>query len=178
MILLKPYPHPDDWMYENPDAPLQEMSRPLKDVRNNLMRYEDPLFDHLLKIFYFRNETQYIRGWIVTVHKCAYKTDKVKAPKGKKDQRLSPEDIYEILWASRADSFNGYHEGLLKDFNYKGNPEYSDLPYVHHGGDVEQAEQFMKGYYIWLAKNLSTKEKISFNDVQDEIKILLKKYPI
>jgi hypothetical protein len=172
------YPHPDDWMYEDTESPLQEMSRPLKFVQDDLRKYEGAMFTHLLKIFYFRDDTRYLRGWIITVHKCVFQTFKVKAPKGKKDYRLSTEDIYEILWGSRVDVFPEHHDGMLKDFNTKSNPEYSDLPYIHKGGNVEQAEAFLKGYYIWLAKNLSTKERITFDDVKDEIMTLLKKYPV
>ena len=69
-------------------------------------------------------------------------------------------------------------EGTIDDFNDKGNPEYMHLPYIHKGGDVEQAGRFMKEYFILPAKNLSAKEKITNTEVQDEIYLLLRKFPV
>jgi hypothetical protein len=176
MIIVKPL-HPDGWMHENPEAVLQEMAFPRKKVEDHLVRYSGALFTHLLKIFYFRNNHHDLRGWVVTVHKCVFSLPKVKAPKGKKDYRLSTESIYELLWGEWNDDFPAIHTGMLKDFNYKDNPEYANLPYIYAGGDVNRAEGFLKDYYIWLAKNLSAKEKIILSEVQDEIKGLLRKYP-
>jgi hypothetical protein len=180
MIIVKPRSslHPDDWQYENPDVPLQEMAYPRKKVEFDLTKFEETMFTHLLKIFYYRDFEQYLRGWIVTVFKCAFRMHKVKAPKGKKDYFLSAEDIYELLWGGRIDVFLSHHDGTIKDFNYKANPEYAYLPYVHAGGDVEGAEQFMKAYYIWLARNLSKNGKVTLADVQYEIETLLRKYPL
>jgi hypothetical protein len=167
MIIVKPhsYLHPDDWQYEDPEAPLQEMAHPRKKVEFELTKFDGALFTQLLKIFYYHDFKQYLRGWIVTVHKCAYTTHKVKAPKGKKDYRLSAQSIFNCFWDGWGDQFPGLHDGELKDFNNKSHPDYVDLPYVHAGGDVEQAEQFIKSYLIWLARNLSEKEKIPFDSL-------------
>ena len=171
-------PHPDDWKYENPDESLQEMSQPRKEVERQLTKYEDSLFTHLLKIFYYREFEQYLRGLIVTVHKCAFKLPKVKATKGKKDYRLPRLDIYELLWnGDYGDCFQPMHDGTLKDFNCKSHPDYAYLPYVHKGGDIDNAESFMKAYYNWVAKNLAVKDIITYNDVKDEVEELLNKYP-
>jgi hypothetical protein len=57
-------------------------------------------------------------------------------------------------------------------------PGYKYLPYVHAGGNEKNAGEFIKEYHLWLAKELSVKERIFLPDVQDEIKLLLKKYPV
>jgi hypothetical protein len=41
----------------------------------------------------------------------------------------------------------------------------------------KNAGEFVKAYYIWLAKQLSKEGKVSKDDVHDEIKDLLRKYP-
>jgi hypothetical protein len=69
-------------------------------------------------------------------------------------------------------------EGTIDDLTDKSNPEYTYLPSLHKGGGVEQAGRFMKEYFIWRAKNLSTKEKITNTEVQDEIYLLLRKFPV
>jgi hypothetical protein len=180
MIIARPHahPHPDDWQYEDPNARLREMSFPRKEVENQLSRWVDTLHTHLLKIFYYRDDTRNMRGWIVTVYKCAFRTAKVKAPKGKKDYILSAEDIYELLWGGWNDTFAGFHRGTLEDFNCKSNYEYADLPYIHAGGNERSAHDFFRDYFVWLARQLSEKGKVNLDDVRSKIEALLRKYPL
>jgi hypothetical protein len=176
MILVKPYPHPDDWQKEDPAIPLQEMSFAKDEVMHKLTRYEDTIFTHLLKLFYFRDFPEYFNNWSITVYKSAFRVHKIKKTNGK-DKRPDAEDIYEWMWGDAEDSFDEHHRGILKDFNNKSDPEYQDLPYVHAGGDVEGAGLFIKNYHLWLARQLSSKGEVSKDDVQDKIKELLNKYP-
>jgi hypothetical protein len=178
MIIVKPYPHPDDWQKEDPSLPLQEMSYPENKVWQLLTQYEGTTFTHLLKLFYFRDFPEYFNNWSVAVYKSAFFVHKVKKAHGK-DKWPDAEDIYAWLWANPwGDMFDAMHSGTLKDFNNKSDPEYQNLPYVHAGGDEEQAESFLKDYFIWLARQLSSKGKVSKDDVQDKIKELLKKHPL
>ena len=76
------------------------------------------------------------------------------------------------------DSFKEHHSGILHDFNNKSDPEYSGLPYVHAGGDPLGAGLFIKNYHLWLARQLSKNGEVTKDDVQNEIKELLRKYPL
>jgi hypothetical protein len=177
MILVKPYPHPDDWMKEDPSLPLQEMSLAKDEVMRKLTRYDDTIFTHLLKLFYFRDFPQYFNNWSIAVFKSAFRVHKIKNPKGK-DKLPDVEDIYYWMWGGAEDSFDAHHRGMLRNFNNKGDEEYRDLPYVHAGGNEEQAGLFIKNYHLWLAKQLASKGEVSKDDVQDKIKELLKKHPV
>jgi hypothetical protein len=178
MILVKPYPHPDDWQKEDPSVSLQEMAYPKDKVWQLLTRYEDTTFTHLLKLFYFRDFPEYFNNWSIAVYKSAFFVHKIKKAHGK-DKWPDAEDIYDWLWKSPwEDMFDTMHSGILKDFNDKSDPEYQNLPYVHSGGDEEGAREFMKNYYIWLARQLSKNGKVTKDDVQDKIKELLRKHPL
>jgi len=167
--------HPDDWM-KNDDTNLQEMSRPKKDVERILSQWYEIIFTHLMKLYYFRDNERDFHGWCTSVWKGAIKVDKVKSPKGK-DQLPDAQTIYDWMWGCHEDVFPDWHTGDLKDFNNKSDPDYQDLPYIHAGGDVEIAGEFIKAYHIWLAKELSSKGRVSLVDVQDQIKELLDEYP-
>jgi len=170
-----PYPHPDDWMYVNTEEQLQEMSLGRKDVERKLNQYISVILTHLLKLFYFRNNKDDFNGWTSSIFKCAFSVHKIKNPVGR-DKLPDAQTIYNWMWGNSEDSFSDWHKSYLKDFNNKGDPEYRDLPYIHNGGDEGMAGEFIKAYHIWLAKQLSTKGKVSKDEVQDEIKDLLKKY--
>jgi hypothetical protein len=86
--------------------------------------------------------------------------------------------IYDWMWGNNEDVFNSWHDGFIKDANYKANPEYSYLPYINARGDEKGAGNFVKDYHLWLARELSKNGKVSLSDVQDEIKLLFKKYSI
>jgi hypothetical protein len=178
MILIKPYPHPDDWMKEDTSLPLQEMSFAKDEVMHKLTRYEDTTFTHLLKLFYFRGFPEYFNNWSIAVYKSAFFVHKIKKAQGK-DKWPDAEDIYAWLWQDPwEDMFDTMHRGLLRDFNNKNDPEYQDLPYVHAGGDEKGAESFLKDYYVWLARQLSKNGKVDNVAVQDKIGELLKKHPL
>jgi hypothetical protein len=176
MIIVKPYPHPDDWMKEDPNFPLQEMSLTRDEVRDKLTRYDGTIFTHLLKLFYFRDFDEYFQNWSAAVFKSAFRVHKIKKANGK-DKNPSPEEIYEWMWGGSEDSFDSWHGGFIKDANYKGNPEYKDLSYIYAGGNEKSAGSFVKDYHLWLARELSKKGRVSLTDVQNEIKLLFRKYP-
>jgi hypothetical protein len=161
--------------YDNFVSQLYEMAYPLDKVERNLTAYQTNVFTHLLKLFYFRDFPDYFNNWTSTVAQMRM-VHKVKKGKGK-DQFPDAETIFEWVWMGRVDSFSEHHRGVVGDFNYKGNPEYKDLPYIHKGGDPLNAEKFMAGYYEWLATELSKKGNVRLTDIQKKIEELLRKYP-
>jgi hypothetical protein len=154
------------------------MSFPSKKVWLELTRYNGTIFTHLLKLFYFREYKEYFQNWSNAVFKSAFQVHKIKAPKGKKDKRPDAEDIYYWMWGGAEDVFDSHHEGFVRGANIKSDPDYKDLPYIHAGGNEKNAGEFIKAYHLWLAKELSAKDKIDLPDVQAEIKLLFKKYPV
>jgi hypothetical protein len=170
------YHHPDDWMYEDDTQPLLEMSLPRTEVWKKLVQYDSTIEEHLLKLFYFREYKEYFQSWSNAVYKSAFRTYKIKAPKGKKDKLPDAQTIYDWMWSGSADDFDIIHSGWIKGVNNKSLPDYQDLPYIHAGGNEKNAGEFIKAYHLWLAKELSAKERIYLPDVQDEIKLLFKKY--
>jgi hypothetical protein len=178
MAIVKPYPHPDDWMKEKTPESLQEMASSPKKAEEILTRYSGTTLEHLLKLFYFRNFTDYFHNWTNAVYKSAYYVPKLKSPPRLKNKFPPAEMIYEWMWSIWEGSFENYHAGFIGDVNNKSNPDYQYLPYIHKGGDVRDAEKFAKDYHLWLAKELSKGGRVKLMDVQDEIKLLFKKYPV
>jgi hypothetical protein len=178
MVFVKPYPHPDDWMKEDPSAPLQEMAYPPDKVEANLTRYGDALVEYLFKLFYFREFGEYFNNWSNSVYKCAFHVSKLSSPPRLKN-KLPPADmIYEWMWSGWEDTIDIQHTGFLKNVNNKSNPEYQHLPYIHARGDEKGAGGFIKDYHLWLARKLSKDGRVDIDDVRDEIKLLFRKYPI
>jgi hypothetical protein len=170
IIIRQPnFKHPPE------DTAFQEMAYPLDKVLDKLLAKEDVVFDHLLKLFYFRDFSDYFNNWTSSVAKMdrVYKVNKGKG----KDCYPDAQIILDWLWNKRTDCFESHHDGMIKNFNYKSNPEYSKLPYIHSGGDAESAAKFMGDYYLWLAKKLSQNGRITVAEVQEEIKRLFRKYP-
>jgi hypothetical protein len=185
MLIISPpasphkYPHPDDWMYEDPEILLQEMASPPDVVQTNLTKYDGSLCSHLLKLFYFRDFQEYFNNWSNTVYKCAFRVSKLSSPPKYKNKWPSADLIYKWMWGDPwEDIFDTLHAGFVKDVNNKSNPEYQYLPYIHQGGDEQQAASFIKDYHLWLARRLSKDGKVSLSDVRDEIKLLFRKYPV
>jgi hypothetical protein len=177
MEFAKPYPHPDDWMKEDPSIPLQETSLTKDEVWNKLTRYDGTIFTNLLNLFYFREFEDYFQDWSAAVFKSAFRVHKIKKSNGK-DRNPSSREIYYWMWGGAEDSFDSWHEGFLENANSERNEEYQDLPYIPSKGNERNAGNFMKGYYHWLAKKLSKNREVSLKDVQDEIKLLFKKYQV
>jgi hypothetical protein len=179
MVLVKPYPHPDDWMKEGPDAPLQEMASSPDKVEQKLTQFHGTILTHLLKLFYFRDFTDYFQSWTTAVFKSAFYVSKLSSPPRLKNKLPPAQMIYDWMWGDPWDDvFDNLHDGFIKDANYKTNPEYQDLPYIHAGGNEKNAGSFIKYYHLWLAKELSKNGRVSLSDVQDEIKLLFRKYPV
>jgi hypothetical protein len=138
MIIVKPYPHPDDWMKEDPENP-QEMASSPDDIRKDLTQYGGALVEHLFKLFYFREFEEYFKNWSNSVYKCAFHVLKLNSPPKLKN-KLPPADmIYEWMWGRWEDSLDTEHNGFLRNVNNKNNPEYQHLPYIHVGGDEKSA---------------------------------------
>jgi hypothetical protein len=171
MILVK-YPNLDP-TDKNPT--MQEMAYSADKVEQKLTAFEEVVFDHLLKLFYFRDFSEYFNNWtsFVAQMRRVYKISKGKG----KDRFPDAQTILDWIWNNRVDSFEDHHQGIIKDFNYKGNPEYSNLPYVHNGGKPDTVGKFMADYYYWLAKELSKKGIVTLPEIQNKIKELFHKYP-
>jgi hypothetical protein len=178
MIIVKPYPHPDDWMKEDPNTPLQEMASSPEKIYKDLTQYGGALVEHLFKLFYFREFVEYFNNWSNSVYKCAFRVSKLSSPPRLKNKLPPAEMIYEWMWGRWEDTIDIQHAGFLKNVNNKSNPEYQHLPYIPAGGDEKGAGDFIKDYHIWLARKLSKNGRADIDDVRDEIKALLKKYPV
>jgi len=170
--LINETTHPDDWINESAESILNEMSAPEPVVRQHLTRFDDTLFEHLMKLFYFR-DPQYFNGWANSVYKSAIYVKKIKILKGK-DKYPSYSQIYEWMWGEVEDCFHARHSGLLKDFNDKNNPNYKYLPRVR----VNEANVllFIRAYHDWLAKELSAKGQVTYRGVCAVLKRLLMKF--
>jgi len=171
--------HPDDWMRINESLiqSLTEMSVSREDMKKILYVYHyNPRFWHLLKLFYFRDNQRDFNGWTTSVWKGLASIPKLKNPNGK-DKLPDAQFIYNWVWGNFEDSFEDWHEGALKDFNDKSNPEFRDLLYIHARGDADTAGAFVKEYHLWLAKKLAKQGWVTKADVQSEIEELLRKYP-
>jgi hypothetical protein len=151
---------------------LQEMAKTRDEISRTLNMYESARFVHLLKIFYFRECTHYLRGWMNTVYKSSFSVQKWKPTKKYPNAQM----IFDIIWGDSEDSFTDHHTGLVADFNYKGNPDYTDLPYIK--GNERSALAFIRDYFLWLSRQLAKDGKVTFPEVIDALNNALRKYPV
>ena len=149
---------------------IASMSESWKSIDARLHYNYHIMLEHLAKIFYYRDFTNYLRGW-----KTSCRKGFEKVPRCKNTNRY-PEfkKLYESLWLNLEDVFDERHDSIIEDINY--DKEYDDLP------DVEELsprfKPFCKEYVENLCGYISENGGISSEENSELIDELLDKFGI
>jgi len=149
---------------------LTEMTTKWSEIRKDFVSHLYEMKEHLAKIFYYRDFSQYLRGW-----KAACRKGFEEIPRQKEvDKYPSFEKIYECLWTEREDIFNKTHKSIIDDLNY--DPQYDDLPTVESVSS--NFKGFCEEYIRRLCLTVSHYGGIGSRENSELIDELLKKWKI
>jgi hypothetical protein len=142
-------------------------------IEMKLSHGEDIRDLYLLAVYFFRNFSDYVDGWVNTVFKLA-----IRVNKDNRTNRWPNKDfLYNVLFGKAEDAFSEHLRAFISAFNNKRDPDYTELPIIT-SYDKNVVFSFCKEYYGWLASELSTKGSMVIEDVRSQISDLLKKYPL
>jgi hypothetical protein len=146
----------------------QEMACSSSVIIQRLLRYQDSSLEHLLKLFYFRDLSDYIHSWMSAVYKCNIQTHR----NVKNNKWPTFDFLFKYLWKNEEDAFiDSHHEGYIASF-----ASYKYLPKIEKP-DLEGASLFCEAYYSWLAKEFSQKGSVKLEEVEEKLSFLLKEIP-
>ena len=146
---------------------MQEMAGRWSDIRVELVSHYTVMIQHLAKIYYYRDFSDYIRGWKLT---CRKGFDGI--PKIKSTNKLPTfEKLYECMWEERADIFDKVHKNALAEIEY----ECDELPTINRMDS--NFENFAEEYIRTICEYGSEFGEITPKENSDLIDELLDKYP-
>ena len=120
-----------------------------------LMKHNNTRLQYLLKLYSQRRSEQGIHY----IYKSACRTYKYW-----NDFPPSQDYLYKILWTDIRDFFWPFHADFVSVFR-----KYFDS----HLENSNNASKFCDDYFKWLSQKLSEKGKVSFEEVEGELKRLL-----
>lgn len=145
---------------------LKELARNRDKVLSMLDSGINRTREHLLKLYYYRNDEEDFIGWIKEVRAYMGRVSKIK-----KSGYPSSSLIYKEIWLDDKDSFEDDHKAYVEDFMLEM-PELGRIEYD------PRATKFCDDYFIWLSKKLSSQGAVSLSEVLNEINLLREKYPL
>ena len=145
---------------------MTEMALKWDKIRVELVSHLYEMKIHLGKIYFYRDFSDYIRGWKIT---CMKGFEEV--PRMKHNNKFPTfEKLYECLWEEREDVFNV--KGIVEDVEYF----CEELPIIENY-DEDNFKSFCEEYIRTLCEYVSEFGGIRGKENSDLIDELLDKYP-
>ena len=151
-----------------------EQARSKAAAENKLTEEQEVRIGYLIKLFYYRDFTDYAWGWKASCRKGLNKPIKVRL--NKKAKFLSSDDICEILYEEWEDTLQKYHNMILEDIAFDRGT-YANLPVVQYS-NFSNFRKFFKEYCLIVADILAKGDYISAKENSDILDRLLEKFPI
>jgi hypothetical protein len=148
-----------------------EMSKELKKQGAEIGASRFRIFEHLFKLFYFRDNKVWQSDWMK--HLAGNTPTTYYLPRSKKlpKQRF----IYDNLWKDGEDSFSVEH-GMFQKIMSILEEDY-DLSPIRKNPKLEEFMAFCNDYCLWVSDMLSKQLNVKYGEVKPVIIELLKKYP-
>ena len=145
---------------------LKELARNRDKVLSMLDSGINRTREHLLKLYYYRDDKEDLMSWVKEVRAYMGRVSKIK-----KSGYPSSALIYKEIWLDDLDSFEDEHKAYVDDFMLEM-PELGEIEYD------PQATEFCSDYFLWLSKKLSSQGTVSLSEVLGEVYLLREKYPV
>ena len=162
------------WKNNNLLLRLAEHTRSKVDVENTLTKEQEVRIEHLIKLFYYRDFTNYVWGWKASCRKGLENPIKIRT--GKKAKFLTFDDMFEILYEEWEDTLQKYHDRLLDDISFD-RVTYKDLPLVESPNFFD-FKGFFKDYCLTVSNLLSSGNYFSARDNSEILDDILLKYTL
>ena len=132
-------------------------------IRSQMQSHFYRMFEHLIKVYYYHNYSQYLRGWITSIRKGFEHISKLvnthKYPT--KEQIL--DEIWKV-WLDNDEDFDQLHIEIVDEINNS----YDEIEPIEHI-DLIGFNRFAKQYCELLAEKLSKKGSISTDEITNFI---------
>lgn len=151
----------------------RELARKRSEVLGDIRNHRIVLVEHLLKLYYYRDFTGCLDGWIDEVKAFLGDVSKIKTMKGK-DRFPTPTEIYDEAWGDDLDNISNRHDMYISDFPRKKDKYSGFLPRVKKD---PSAEEFCDDYIKWVSEILSHRGVVTKEEVESKIEKLWEKYP-
>lgn len=146
---------------------LEEMSKPLKDIKlNEIQCYEKKMLEHLCKLYFYNDlRSGDINGWKDEIHNFISTVSLIKG------KNKYPTETQLNNWTINqfSDVLETRIKAKIEDLIYDGFPRKSNY-------NIDGAYNFIIDYYRFLNKTLSQKGAITKGEVSTELDRLLKLY--
>lgn len=149
---------------------LKEFAQPKKAILTKLFNHSEEEKEHLLKLYYYRDLTRYLNGWLREVRAYLGSVSRQK----ENSKFPSFEDIYDVVWKNDEKEFKKFHQDSVDSFPYMEDEQGDCLPPVTLD---PKAEGFCRDYIRWVSKILSQTGGVSIPLVKEKIEELWQKYP-
>lgn len=138
---------------------IKSMARPWNEMKQSLRGHLYPMLEHLVKVYYYHDYSQYMNGWIATVRKGF--EDVGKCSHNKKYPKK--EAMYDFIVNEWADGdVTNMHNTVVDDLNNFYNEVTKIIDPYSKGFD-----KFFKAYVNHLSDIISQKGTISMVEVRD-----------
>lgn len=160
--------------YDSTPQQFSELAFSLSKIIYDIQKSAPALFEHLLKVFYFRDDYSF-SDWRKSIYDVLSSVPK-QSNTGKFPRRNA---IMDTIWQGNEfnkNYFSNINKRFIKQIN--SSPKYKNLPKIYNNEYTEKnAYDFCYSYTKWLSEQLEYYGKVSRNDAFDKIDDLLKEYP-
>ena len=156
----------EDFDFDYIFSHFMEMSYKLKDILFKIDSFSSVRQAHLIKLYYYRNQTHYaenFKGWVASARKGYDNVPKVKGT----NKFPTFQDLYD-LWINMEDAFDEFHTGIVNDLNHY----YTDFEKITEI-DYDGVKKFVSEFNRWACELISKKGHIEYLETENKIKELL-----
>lgn len=143
---------------------LQEMSKEWPVIESHLLDTLPIRWEHLIKMYYYKDFQEYHSGWVDSCKKGLEKIDTLK----KTHKYPSFEKLYNSLWEEEKDTLKDFHDNNVETLN----KDYDKVPTIAEM-DFAGIQDFIQKFTEWSCRQLSKKGGITKDATKNEIYELL-----
>lgn len=143
---------------------IQEMSKEWPVIESHLLDTLPVRWEHLIKMYYYKDFHDYHNGWIDSCKKGLEKIDTLK----KTHKYPTFKKLYTSLWEEEKDTLKDFHDNNVKTLN----KDYDKVPAITKM-NFDGVQDFIQKFTEWSCKQLSEKGSVSKEDAKNKIYSLL-----
>lgn len=140
---------------------IRSMAKDWKSMENSIRSHLFVMLEHLVKVYYYHNYSQYVRGWIDSIKKGFEDIGKISL--GRKKRYPSKEKLYKLIVEDWGDGdIDKRHRNIIRDLN----EFYDEVPPIENI-DSKGFMNFFLAYCDYLCTILSQDGGISASQAKE-----------
>lgn len=137
-------------------------------ISPNLSAFSGLIVEQLLKLYCYRDCSDYEYEWVYEIFRILHEVPEVESTGSYPSKRF----LFAKMWLDDLDVFSTVLSSNISYLN-----SFEDFPRIICVDRV-QFEQYCEDFYKWFCDILSRKGRVFADQIYDEVKSLLEKYPI